>query len=381
MAREFEVALPSELSDQERQNLAHDLARELMVKHQCAVDVAIHAPGGEGDNRNHHAHILLSTRRLTKDGFGEKTRELDDRKTGQVEEWRARWAELSNRALERAGHRVRIDHRSLKAQGVEREPTTHLGPTAVGYERRTKQASRRRLDAESDVADRQAQTAAEAEQARELAKVESEILAAERDLQEGLAKRDRQRLAQAPAQAPRKPLEAPQKPLEAPQKPLASPSEAPPVKRSRFSAEAMAERAAIAAQAPRPVAPPPPAPPPAQPRPQAAAPAQAPEAPQPPAAPTLTERLAASLAALLAWVASLGGTHQQANTTRSDCHGPVVKLDDLHAVQRTNRTAYTIHRLSDLDQIPALDQPKTEIHYRDGKGTVTGPAQGLQRGR
>ncbi|HIF5740202.1 TPA: MobQ family relaxase, partial [Enterobacter kobei] len=77
VAREFEVALPDELPPSERLRLSHDFARELVARHGCAADVAIHAPSKEGDDRNHHAHILLSTRRLGLEGFGEKTRELD----------------------------------------------------------------------------------------------------------------------------------------------------------------------------------------------------------------------------------------------------------------------------------------------------------------
>ena len=88
VAREFEVALPDELSPAERLRLARDLALEIVERHGCAVDVVIHAPGKKGDNRNHHAHILLSTRRLGPAGFMEKTRELDDQKCGEVQHWR-----------------------------------------------------------------------------------------------------------------------------------------------------------------------------------------------------------------------------------------------------------------------------------------------------
>ena len=77
VAREFEIALPAELSPAERERLAHDFTRELVERHGMAADVAIHAPGKEGDNRNHHAHILLTTRRLTPDGvvseFGQQS--------------------------------------------------------------------------------------------------------------------------------------------------------------------------------------------------------------------------------------------------------------------------------------------------------------------
>ena len=157
VAREFEIALPSELSTEERQKLAHAFAREIVARHGCAADVAIHTPGREGDNRNHHAHILCTTRRLTPDGFGEKCRELDDRKTKAVDQWRERFAELQNEHLERAGVAERVDHRSLKAQGIEREPTQHLGPAATGYERRTGEPSDNRIRQEQQASERSAQ--------------------------------------------------------------------------------------------------------------------------------------------------------------------------------------------------------------------------------
>lgn len=147
VAREFEVALPAELSPAERKRLAVDFAHELVERHGVAADVAIHAPGKEGDNRNHHAHILISTRRLGPEGFTEKTRELDDRKSGKelVSSWRERWAELTNERLRENGIDARIDHRTLEAQGIDREPTRHLGPTATAIERRTGEPSEKRI--------------------------------------------------------------------------------------------------------------------------------------------------------------------------------------------------------------------------------------------
>jgi hypothetical protein len=142
VAREFEIALPAELSLEQRQELARDFAREIVVRHGCAADVAIHAPGGKGDNRNHHAHILCTTRRLTPDGFGEKCRELDDKKTGEVDRWRERFAELQNQHLERAGVVERVDHRSHKARGIEKPPEIHLGPAATAIERRGEESEK-----------------------------------------------------------------------------------------------------------------------------------------------------------------------------------------------------------------------------------------------
>lgn len=142
VAREFEVALPAELNPAEREKLACDFGREISERHGVAVDVSIHAPGREGDNRNHHAHILCTTRRLGPEGFGEKSRELDDKKTGEVDHWRERWATLANERLEQAGHADRIDHRSLEAQGIDRAPGEHLGPTATAIERKGNRSRR-----------------------------------------------------------------------------------------------------------------------------------------------------------------------------------------------------------------------------------------------
>lgn len=146
VAREFEIALPCELSKEERKKLAHEFAYELVARHQCVADVCIHQPDRNGDERNHHAHILLTTRRLTEQGFGEKTRELDDRKSGEVDYWRARFAELQNERLKSLGHEMQVDHRSLEAQGIERLPEHHLGPAAIGFERRTKTPSQKRVE-------------------------------------------------------------------------------------------------------------------------------------------------------------------------------------------------------------------------------------------
>ena len=136
VAREFEVALPTELSATQRRDLAQHLALEIVARHRCAVDIAIHVPSREGDERNHHAHLLLTTRRLTESGFTEKTRELDDLKTKEVVYWRERWAGIVNEHLARHGHDSRVDHRSLEDQGQDREPTRHLGPALSAMERR-----------------------------------------------------------------------------------------------------------------------------------------------------------------------------------------------------------------------------------------------------
>lgn len=144
VAREWELALPSELTHEQRVDLACQFARKLVERYGVVADVCIHAPGREGDQRNHHAHILTTTRVYEAGALGKKTRVLDSPRTSgqEVEIMRQTWASLANSALEKAGHAEKIDARSLQAQCVGREPTHHLGPAATAMERRGIQTER-----------------------------------------------------------------------------------------------------------------------------------------------------------------------------------------------------------------------------------------------
>ncbi|WP_025057687.1 MobQ family relaxase, partial [Sulfitobacter donghicola] len=112
-AREWLVALPDALSDTQRADLTRALAIELVTRYKIAVDVAIHKPSRKGDQRNHHAHLLTTTREAGPEGMGAKTRILDAAKTGGVEiaEMRKWWAGMVNDALEAADSDARVDHR------------------------------------------------------------------------------------------------------------------------------------------------------------------------------------------------------------------------------------------------------------------------------
>lgn len=77
---------------------------------------------------------MLATRRLEPEGFTKKTRELDEKKSGEVVYWREQWAKTANEYLREYG--IEIDHRSLKDQGLEREPTIKMGVAASALERR-----------------------------------------------------------------------------------------------------------------------------------------------------------------------------------------------------------------------------------------------------
>ncbi len=137
-AREVELALPSGVSEKEREQITRDFAEHLAERYGVAVMVALHEPSKHGDERNHHAHILMTTRRMNADGLGNKTRELDDQKTGKLEILHIREyaADLINEVLEKTGSDERIDHRSYKDRGIDQTPTEHLGVEAAAMERR-----------------------------------------------------------------------------------------------------------------------------------------------------------------------------------------------------------------------------------------------------
>ena len=131
VARELMFSLPVELSAEGRRHVVERMAQHLAARHCVAVDYAIHAPSKDGDPRNHHAHLLMTTRRLVDGELKDKTRELDDRATGAeiVKEWRATVALLLNKQVEveKAAKTIYVEHRSFADRGVERQPTTHVG--------------------------------------------------------------------------------------------------------------------------------------------------------------------------------------------------------------------------------------------------------------
>ena len=159
VAREIEVALPHELSSEQRLELTRKFAQGLADRYGVAVDFAIHSPHGDTDIRNHHAHIVMTTRKVGPEGLGEKSDlELENKKLAafglpttheQLRDIRVGWEERTNEHLARAGLEIRIDHRSHQECGLEIEPTQHMGVHATQMERRGKAVSRVRVDEEA----------------------------------------------------------------------------------------------------------------------------------------------------------------------------------------------------------------------------------------
>ncbi len=124
VAREVRVALPAELDHGQRVELVRDFCQRQFVDRGMVADIALHAPGREGDDRNHHAHILLTTREIAAEGFTTKNRDWNAVEV--LEGWREAWAQDANLALELAGHAERIDHRTLEAQRIEALELAHV---------------------------------------------------------------------------------------------------------------------------------------------------------------------------------------------------------------------------------------------------------------
>jgi MobA/MobL family len=147
-AREYLIALPAELSAQARINLVTGFSRELVERYRFALDIAVHAARDfpDSDPRNFHAHLLATTREATTSGLGAKTAlEWSDTQrrqnglgpaVGELLHVRERWAMAANTALEQAQVNARIDHRTLQAQGIDREPKPHIPHAAFEAERR-----------------------------------------------------------------------------------------------------------------------------------------------------------------------------------------------------------------------------------------------------
>ena len=143
LAREVLVRLPPDLSAAGRSTLVRRFSQELADKYQNAVDFAVHLPRTGSDERHHHAHILMTARQVTANGLGARTtlelggRERHARGLRPSKEdllfLRERWAQVTNEALRDAGLASRIDHRSYKDQGIDREPKPMM-PESIRYQ-------------------------------------------------------------------------------------------------------------------------------------------------------------------------------------------------------------------------------------------------------
>ncbi|KAF0521253.1 MobQ family relaxase [Pediococcus pentosaceus] len=148
-AKEFNVALPIELSEQDQKDLLTKYVQENFVNAGMVADVAIHRDHPD----NPHAHVMLTNRPFNPDGtWGIKSRKeyiLDEKgnktytksgyarnrkiwltdwdKKEKITEWRANWAHAVNQVLEAKNLPDRISEKSYEEQGIDEVATQHEG--------------------------------------------------------------------------------------------------------------------------------------------------------------------------------------------------------------------------------------------------------------
>lgn len=113
LSRYFDIAIPVELDNDAKIALVKNYCKRNFVSKGMIADISFHDLNGH----NPHAHVMLTLREITPQGFGNKNRSWNEHDL--MDEWRASWSRMSNRALERTGSSNRMDHRSLVAQREE----------------------------------------------------------------------------------------------------------------------------------------------------------------------------------------------------------------------------------------------------------------------
>lgn len=129
LARELEFSIPIELTQEQGITLVKEFIQDQIVAQGMVADVAIH-----WDHGNPHAHVLMTMREITPEGFGLKQRAWNDK--AQLQNIRLQWSQYANFHLKMHGHDVRIDHRSYKDQGIDLEPGVHEGKATRDMEKR-----------------------------------------------------------------------------------------------------------------------------------------------------------------------------------------------------------------------------------------------------
>lgn len=148
--REYEIALPRELTTDQQLALVKDVIAQTITPKP--YQFAIHRPKAAlGEGSNDHVHIMFSDRipdeiprqpemhfrrynpthpergGCRKDSGGRSRGDLK----AEVQQFRSTVAELTNKHLERHGHSARVDHRSNKDRGLAEVPGKHLGQAKV----------------------------------------------------------------------------------------------------------------------------------------------------------------------------------------------------------------------------------------------------------
>ncbi len=128
LSREVEFAIPRELNQQQGIELARDFVANQFIERGMIADLNVHWDIGTDGLAKPHAHVMLTMREVTDEGFGQKVRDWN--RTELVQSWREAWEAHVNERLAELDIDARIDHRSLEAQGIGLEPQNKIGPAA-----------------------------------------------------------------------------------------------------------------------------------------------------------------------------------------------------------------------------------------------------------
>jgi ATP-dependent exoDNAse (exonuclease V) alpha subunit len=151
LSREFIASLPRGLNREQQVELVRGWCQAEFVNEGFVVDFAIHKSKG---GTNPHAHILVTTRPVTADGFGKKpdtAGKFNGRGAAgfgakdELVAWRESWCAAENTALEKAGRPERADHRSLKDRGIDQIPEPKIGVEATAMKRKDIKSDPRRF--------------------------------------------------------------------------------------------------------------------------------------------------------------------------------------------------------------------------------------------
>jgi Ti-type conjugative transfer relaxase TraA len=129
LAREIEFSIPRELSKEDGIALARDFVRDEFVSRGMIADLNVHWDIGADGEARPHAHVMLTMREVSDEGFGPKVRDWNA--ASLLEHWRESWATHANERLAALDIDARIDHRSFEAQGIALEPQPKIGPAAA----------------------------------------------------------------------------------------------------------------------------------------------------------------------------------------------------------------------------------------------------------
>lgn len=138
-ARDLEVSFPAEFNPEQRREAGLALGHLLVERYGVAADLCWHKPGRTSDDRNHHLHVLFTTRRFENGEWAKtKDRTLDDlfgKGKTEILTLRQDVAGILNNIAARDRLDVYVEHLSFEKRGLDLEATQHMGPAAAEMER------------------------------------------------------------------------------------------------------------------------------------------------------------------------------------------------------------------------------------------------------